>query len=102
MSKILSLILGRIFLGISSLGRNTISFVLRLRVLGLREHILNCEGVLERLILHWRLSFLTHTWPFKNFGIRKRGLGRKELLKRKVRLGDFSNIIREEDVFGPP
>ena len=52
MSRILGLILGRIFLGISSLGMNTISFMLRLCVLGLGEHILDYEGVLGRLILH--------------------------------------------------
>ena len=102
MSKILGLILGRIFLGISNLRRNTISFVLRLRVLGLGEHIPNCEGVFGRLILHRRLSFLTHTCPLRNFSIRKGGLGRKKLPKKRVRLEDFPNIFREEDVFDPP
>ena len=102
MSKILGLILGRIFLRISSLGRNTISFVLRLRVLSLGEHIPDCEGVFGRLILHRRLSFLTHTYPLRNFGIRKGGLGRKELLRRRVRLEDFPNILGEEDIFDPP
>ena len=102
MSRILGLILGRTLLGIGNLRRNTISFVLRLRVLGLGEHIPDCEGVLRRLILHWRLSFLTHTRPLKNFGIRKGGQGRKELLRKRVRLEDFLNILGEEDVFGPP
>ena len=83
----------RVFLRISSLGMDIVSFGLKLSILGLGDHIPNCEGVLGGLILHWWLSFLTHSRPFSNFGIRKGSLGRKELLERRFRLRDFSNIL---------
>ena len=92
-SRILSLILGRIFLGISSLGISTISFGLRFSILGLRDYILDCEGVLEGFILRWWLSFLIHSCPLRNVGVRKGSLGRKELLGRRVRIKNLSDIL---------
>lgn len=43
---------GRVFLRISSLGTDIISFGLSCRILGLGNHILDCKGVLGGLVLH--------------------------------------------------
>ena len=100
-SRILGLVLEGIFLGISSLGMSTISFGLRFHILGLRDYIPNCKGVLEGLILRWWLSFLIHSCPLRNVGVKNGGLGRKELLERRVRLRNLSNILWEKDILGP-
>ena len=92
-SRILGLVFEGIFLGISSLEMSTIGFGLRLRILGLQDYILDCEGVFGRLILRWWLSFLIHSCPLRNVDVRKGGLGRKELLRRRVRLRNLSNIL---------
>ena len=52
-SGILGFVFEGVFLGISSLGMDVISFGLNLHVLGLKDHILNYKGVLRGLILHW-------------------------------------------------
>ena len=92
-SGILGFVFEGVFLGISSLGMDVISFGFNLRVLGLKDHIPDCKGVLGGLILHWWLSFLTHSSPFRNFGIKKGSLGRKELLRRRVRLRDRKSVV---------
>ena len=102
MSGILGLVLLKVFLGISSLGMDIVSFRFNLRILGLGDHIPDCKGVPKGLVHHWWLSFLTHSNSFRNFNIRKWSLGRKELLKMRVRLRDFLNIHWKEDTLGPP
>ena len=92
-SRILGLVLEEIFLGISSLGMSTFSFGLRFRVLGLRDYILDFEGVLRWLILRWWLCFLIHFCPLKNVGVKMGDLGRKKLLERRVRLKNLLNIL---------
>ena len=92
-SRILGLVFKGIFLGISSLGMSTISFGLRFRILGLQDYILDCEGALGGLILRWWLSFLIHFCPLRNVGVKMGGLGRKELLERRVRLKNLLNIL---------
>ena len=92
-SRILGLVFEGIFLGISNLGMSTIGFGLRFRILGPRYYILDCEGVLGGIILHCWPSFLTHSYSLRNVRVRKGGLGRKELLKRRVRLRNLLNIL---------
>ena len=92
-SRILGLVFEGIFLGISSLGMSTINLGLRFRILGLRDYIPDCEGVLGKFIIHWWLSFLIHSCPLKNVGVRKGDLGRKEILRRRVQLRNLSNIL---------
>ena len=92
-SRILGLVFKGIFLGISSLRMSTISFGLRFRILGLQDYILDCEGALGGLILCWWLSFLIHLYPLRNIDVRKGGLGKKELLGRRVQLSILSNIL---------
>ena len=92
----------RVLLGISCLGLGIPSLGLKLYILSLGDHIPDCESILRVFGLHWWLSLLTLPSPFGDFSIKRRGLGGRELLRRRERCWNFSDVLWEENVSSPP
>ena len=101
-NRCLGLFLWQVLLRISLLRLRVPSLTLKHSILDLGNHVPDGECILEGIGLHRWLSLLTHSTPFGNFSIKRRGLGGKEFFGRRDCIQNFTNILREEDVFRPP
>ena len=92
----------RFLLGISCLGLGILYLGLKLCILSLGDHILDCESILGVFGLQRWLSLLTLPSPFGDFNIRRKGLGGEELLRRKECSWNFSDGLWENDILNAP